>query len=446
MEIDQFLVNSTNELEKINDENCNELLLAIRTQAPEFNNLLQENKNNAADEIQSIIDGITKYEVTTIKEEDKFTAVGASNAFETANAGTTSTERLAEIEDGCKDFESTMSSYVNLYEGYYNGYLSLFEIFSNQTDSSKAEIEKTKIDNLVFTITETKDKLIAATIVAPNSVVEYATQKRDAISNYYTNLLNSLNTLRTAYDEIAGNETIEDGDDSKLQSFYQSIYSSDIVDAEKIGQAEGDLRELLLIYLDNLKKNEIDSETAKVESLSMCIANLEKLKEGLLLQNEINAFKFNQLSKVYIIQSDDKDSGAGAEGSVIENDDEFSFITVTPEQWIAVRHKDVAQFIGLIKQMPSSEENIALKEMLNTAYTLNRNNLESISEMETAINFLKSEHNKVAIISLLIAIFMDIASFLIGLILFFYKPEHKVTTLNDNSTKDDASQVTTQNI
>ena len=47
MEIEQFLINSTNELEKINDENCDELLLTIRVQAPEFNNLLQQNKNNA---------------------------------------------------------------------------------------------------------------------------------------------------------------------------------------------------------------------------------------------------------------------------------------------------------------------------------------------------------------------------------------------------------------
>lgn len=63
--------------------------------------------------------------------------------------------------------------------------------------------------------------------------------------------------------------------------------------------------------------------------------------------------------------------------------------------------------------------------MLNTAYELNRNNLEPISEMEIAINFLKSKQNKVALISIVIAFFIDITSFLIGIILFFFECENK---------------------
>lgn len=437
MEIDQFLVNNTNELEKINNADCDELLLSIRTQAPEFNNLLQQNKDNALNEVESIMDGITKYEVATIKEGDKFTVAGASDAYIAANLGNVSSEDLEEIENGCKNFEITINSYVELYEGYYNDYLNLFDALDNQMDLSKAEAEKTKIDNLFSTITETRSKLITATIVAPNSVIAYATQKRDGISNYYTNLLNELKKLHTVYDEIGGSEIVKEGDDSELQSFYESIYSSDIVAVEKIEDAEEKLQNLLQIYLNNLKENEIESNSSKVESLSMCISNLEKFKECVILQNEISAFKLNQLNKVYIIQNDERDSSKRVEETGVESDDEFSYVIVTPEQWKAVRHADVAQFIGLIKQMPSSEENTTLSEMLNTAYELNRNNLESISEMETAINFLRGDQNKVAWISLIIAIFVDIVSLLIGFVLFFYKSDHKVkTSIEENPTDD----------
>ena len=60
-------------------------------------------------------------------------------------------------------------------------------------------------------------------------------------------------------------------------------------------------------------------------------------------------------------------------------------------------------------------------------------NLESISKMEIAINFLKSEQNTVAWISLIIAIFIDLTSFLIGIILFFLKSENTVISPIENT-------------
>lgn len=425
MEIEQFLINSTNELEKINDKNCDELLLKIRIKAPEFNNLLQQNKNNASDEIESIKNGITKFDVATIKEEDKFTAAGAREAYKIANLGEVSDERLSEIEEGCEDFETTMNTYVELYEKYYKDYLELFENLHNQKNSSKIEIEKNKIDKLTSTILAAQNRLSTATIVAYNSVVTYAIQKRNGISNYYTNLISELNKLWSAYDEIGNSETVKKGDDSELKSFYESIYSSDIVDSDNIDNAETQLQSLLQTYLNDLQENEIESNSEKIESLSICISNLNSLKKGIMLQKKISEFKSNQLNNVYIIKSSESDNTNETEDTDIENGEEFIYTTVTLEQWKTIRHKDIAHFIGLIKQMPNSENNDQISEMLNTAYKLNRNNLEPISEMEIAINFLKSDQNKVAWISLIIAFFVDMASFLIGIILFFFKSENK---------------------
>lgn len=250
MEIEQFLINSTNELEKINDENCNKLLLKIRTQAPEFNNLLQQNKNNASNEIESIKNGITKFDVATITEEDKFTSAGARDAYKIANLDNVSDARLSEIEEGCKEFETTMNTYVESYEKYYKDYLELFENLNNQKDSSKTEIEKNKIDKLTSTISDAQDRLSTATIVSYNSVVTYAIQKRNGISNYYTNLINELNKINSAYNEIESSATVKKGDDSELKNFYESIYSSDIVDTDIIDSAESQLQSLLQIYLE----------------------------------------------------------------------------------------------------------------------------------------------------------------------------------------------------
>lgn len=433
MEIEQFLINSTNELEKINDENCDELLLTIRTQAPEFNNLLQQNKNNASDEIKSIKNGITKFDVATIKEEDKFTAVGARDAYKIANLGNASDERLSEIEDGCKDFESTMNTYVELYEKYYNDYLDLFENLNNQNDSSKIEIEINKIETLASTISDAQNRLSIATIVAYNSVKTYAIQKRDGISNYYSNLISELNKLKSAYDEIGNSETVKNVDNTELQSFYKSIYSSDIIDTDIIDSAETQLQSLLQTYLNDLQENEIESYSEKIESLSICISNLNSLKKGLILQEKISEFKSNQLKNVYIIKNSETDNTNETEDNEIKNEEDFSYTIVTSEQWKNTRHKDIAQFIGLSKQMPNSENDDKISEMLNTAYKLNRNNLEPISEMEIAINFLKSDQNKVAWISLIIAFFLDIASFLIGIILFFFKSENKEKSSTENS-------------
>lgn len=431
MEIEQFLINSTNELEKINDENCDELLLTIRTQSPEFNNLLQQNKNNASNEIESIKNGTTKFDVATIKEEDKFTAAGARNVYKAANPND-SQERLDEVEESCREFESIINPYTGFYEGYYNDYLTLYESLANQFDSSNIEIEKERIDDLILAITETKENLMNLTIVVTDSVKSHATEKRDVIANYYTILIKELSNLKSAYNKIENNETVKNGDGSELKDFYESIYSSDIVDTETISSAESQLQSLLQIYLNYMKDNEIESNSEKIESLSICISNLNSLKEGIKLQHEISDFKSKKLNKAYIIQSSDVDNNNEKENADIENEG-FLYTTVTSDRWKAIRHEDLAQFIGLVKQIPNSENDGRISEMLNTAYKLNRNNLESISKMEIAINFLKSEQNTVAWISLIIAIFIDLTSFLIGIILFFLKSENTVISPTENT-------------
>ena len=159
---------------------------------------------------------------------------------------------------------------------------------------------------------------------------------------------------------------MKNGDDSELKNFYESIYSSDIVDTETISNAESQLQSLLQIYLNYMQDNEIGRNSEKIESLSICISNLNSLKNGITLKHDIIDFKSNHLNKVYIIQSHDMDSNNEIEDADIENEG-FLYTTVTSDRWKAIRHEDIAQFSGLVKQIPNSEKNDMISEMLSTA-------------------------------------------------------------------------------
>ena len=425
MEIDKFLVNSTNELEKINNENCDKLLLTIRTQAPEFNNLLQQNKDNASKEIESIKNAITKFDVETINEDDRFTVAGAKNEYRLANSYTTE-EILNKVEEGCKEYEKTINNYIKNYEIYYNKYVKLYESLKSQVDSSNIEIERKNINELIDTIADTKNNLQNTKFnIEIHSVQSYFDGKRGTISNYYSNLIDALNSLISAYDNIENSKTVNNANNSDLKDFYESIYSSDIVDPDTIKNAESQLKELIKTYLDFIQDNkiEIDSEKSKkIESLSICISNLDSLKEGINLKKQIATFKSDKLKVGYIIQKSTMDNKK--ENADIENESSLSK-KVTPKKWKEERQEHLVSFIELVKQISNSEKNSEndeeISKMLDTAYNLNRNHLEPISEMEIAINYYKSDKNKVAVISLVIAIFIDVASFLIGIILYFLK-------------------------
>ena len=57
-------------------------------------------------------------------------------------------------------------------------------------------------------------------------------------------------------------------------------------------------------------------------------------------------------------------------------------------------------------------------EILAKAYELNRRTLENINDVERAELFLKSEYKYMAHFSLWIAVFMDVASLLIGFYIY----------------------------
>ena len=250
------------------------------------------------------------------------------------------------------------------------------------------------------------------------SVEAFFRDQRKAISGYYNNLTYELNSLKFAYKNIKNSKLVKNADNSDLSNFYQSIYSSNIVDTKTIKDAVSQLQTLIKTYLDLMQDNEIERNSEKIESLSKCISDLDSLKKGIELKQHITTFKSENLKVGYIIDSN-KENADKNKSSIYK--------IVTPDEWKEIRHKDLVEFLGYVKQISNSEKNSEndeeISKMLDTAYNLNRNHLEPISEMEIAINYYKSDKNKVAVISLVIAIFIDVASFLIGIILNFLKKD-----------------------
>lgn len=89
--------------------------------------------------------------------------------------------------------------------------------------------------------------------------------------------------------------------------------------------------------------------------------------------------------------------------------------------------------INVLTQESSEDPNIKylenkqsyIENTITESYNYIRNKLENISNIESAWNFLKSDNNFLAIFCALISLFLDIASFLIGLFIHYYNTNNR---------------------
>ena len=115
-----------------------------------------------------------------------------------------------------------------------------------------------------------------------------------------------------------------------------------------------------------------------------------------------------------------------------------TYKTVSEAEWTKQRKQDFVEFISCLKGLPdleqykqkedasvkNEEEASALMKdydqqaVLEEAYTLNRDLLEKISDFEKAINYFKYDFRLMAVLSAIMALFMDLASFLTGGFMF----------------------------
>lgn len=429
MELELFLVENTRTLRNYNDAVYDVLLKNIRNTAPKFQALIENSHKTANDEIQQIIGRISKYESATIPAEMAFEAEGAINAYEAANQRTVS-DQLAEY---CRTLEGDINSYITFYETqHYPKYLQCYDALMGQTDTNQAEARKKEIETVISNMKSQIDLLREHTYVI-GSVRTYIETKCNGIISQYDFLISALDDLKNAYDEILNHPSVTQGEELTLQHFYEAVYSANISTQEELDKARNDLQQIASAYIQSSDK--IDEEN--VSNIADCIEWLEKLNQCKELRDKVELFEMNNLTKTYIITSGNQ-ANEGTD-DISKNPTVIGTEHVEKSTWNTARHVDVTEFISLVKSLPNinqilqqdaredNSEIIYLRKMeqenyvsrtIKEAYEYSRAKLENISDIERASNYLHSENSFLAIRCCCIAVFLDIASFLIGLYMY----------------------------
>ncbi len=447
IEIENFLVASTKEVKSINEQIGKVLLQKVQNELPNISDLLEKYSGDASEKVTKIVKSIKKYKESQIPKKFEFNTELAIATYEGVNGSNSAND---ELKASCESLKTQVNAYIAFYNNdYYPFYSNLYDELNNQEDSSKAENQIKNISVKIKEIKKQKQKLNKISHYR-ESINKYVKSTCSGIAAYYDLLIGKLNEISNNYKEIKNNDKTEN---MSLQSVYETIYSPENVSPEKIDQSITELKKIITEYFHNTDLNVNDSnvnqqENNYIKDLSSCITYLGEFQKHQVLDSKIKKFEDKQLNKVYIvINQSSKDSSS----------EETAVNKVNEDIWSKNRHQDIASFINLLKSIPDLDliltafdqsndipssvgssinylKNKNKEEYINNtiseSYKYIRNKLEEISDMERAWNFLHSENNFLAIFCFILALFLDIASFLIGIFLYYNKSKKVSYKLN----------------
>lgn len=424
MELEMFLVERTKEVKNINNAINSIMLRNIRESAPRFKTLMDKYKSEADKKVQEIINQKTKYKLSTIPDKDRFNASYAITAFEGANRRTADS-RL--VED-CQRLENDVNEYVDRYrDRYYPAYSYYFDNMSSLMNISEVASRTKDIENTITSMKSETSLLAGFKYEAYGSIDNYVKGRCNIIIAYYNDLIEKFEEIISTYDRVATDPEVIQGEGLILQNFYEAIYSTNILTEQELENAENELKNIISAYIQSADM--IDEES--IASLSQCIEYLDILNRSKAMKDKIEKYEEENLAVTYIVSS---------ELSSENNAD--SIRRIGEEVWNEARHRDVSEFISIIKLLPDldlilpnvdesqfiDDANIRyliekddedyIATALSKAYEYSRAKLENISDMERARNFLFSENRFLAVFCCLISVFLDAASFFIGLCMY----------------------------
>lgn len=464
IEIENFFNEEIVNVKNLNDAAGNITLKQIQSYVPQFKGIL--------DEFSSEYGGIITSEKTKVPKNDTAT-LNSSEIYDpqdyiySLGANSQQAARL-------NGYVSVFNKAANTYNAYYASYERQYNIVQESDDrelissapDNIEEIERNikSIDNQIDNLNNIND---------PNS--EYNGALRTPISTFtaaFESLGNSFSTLKNFYEGLS-DDNIQNSN-LNLDNVYSTIYSTINVDDEKVSEAINDLKAIINAYITTYNTDEIDDDI--LTSLSTCITYLGEFEKYKNLDQKIDDFETNVLQKVYVIDyeivvtSDDNVDTADnvtiteKEENIIddsqettqidtddinktttqlnENNSDYSINKVSKTEWNQIRRENLGEFIDIVKSLPdfdiilnfydeSSQLETYVNELeknkdyktvtLEKAYNLNRQDLENISEIEKAWNFLSSDFKYMAIYCGVIALFMDLSSLSVGIFIYFYE-------------------------
>lgn len=261
---------------------------------------------------------------------------------------------------------------------------------------------------------------------------------KDVLISNLNSLDKKVNSLKQIYANINSNlenyknisADMENGS-LKLSKVASIMVGNDV--------SETDVSDFLEELQNNIDlTNGDDSQSIDVEALnnlSNLIDYLGKYQKYLQLKDELDQFLNEDLAKTYIITTSIPTDSQTLE----DHTDADTIIYVDENQWRDIRKENFAQLIRLLKMLPKdkpqiTEDTVLEKdEVLNTAYTLNRDLLEDITVLEKAINYFKYDFNSMAYMAAFLAVFFDLGSFLSGCLFYAMKSYKKTLQSGKNN-------------
>ena len=271
---------------------------------------------------------------------------------------------------------------------------------------------------------------------------------RDSIRLYWEDLRQALHELERAYDQIKSTDGI-DNINMDLRDVFEVIYSPRGVEEDRI---DGAIDLLQRMIIEHLTDTNYAVESELIGQLSNSIIFLGEFARHRNLAVDIEIFETTNLNRAFIIETETDVAQETVDGEA--ESDGIAIISVCVNEWNERRRVDIAIFTRLLRSLPDIElliqtlEDDAVELSKHTdyvdkammrAYELSRRNLEGISHVERSWNFLSSDFRFMAVYCLLIAIFKDVSSFLIGIFIYYTekrKNKKGVADLLDESLDD----------
>lgn len=473
IKIERFMNEEIVNLDSLNDAAGKVILAQVQSYIPQIDNILQQFQTVASEEIGNIKNTLTLNPTAAIPENVVFSA----DAITDASDAQLSRLRIA---------ETTLRTSANTYANYYSNYKSSYDALTNaeNLDSLKDSIGtmKSSIESDIQSMRE-QQRILNEQI--QDSTSRYNTMLKNSassISSYFESLITSDNDLLRAYNLIDTSSAVNSGT-IDLQNIYNTIYSTTDVSDEDVAQSIQDLQSIISAFLKQPNMDNTANES--LQKLSTCITYLGEFQKYKDLSNKLDAFEANVLTQVYVIEYPSTTSNTTSEAESTDAENTASESTTVPvaetevpteqgtdstaslgnfavnhvkqDEWNEIRREHLGEFINMVKSLPNFEtiinsssgsssetrqyirllkKNTSYRtETLEEAYRLNRQNLEEISSIEKARNYLHSDFRYMAFYCLFVAVFLDLSSLFVGLFIFFTDKKEKDTDSPDSSKR-----------
>lgn len=439
--IERFLKEETNRLRTINDAIGKALREDITDRTKELQEVISEQANDTAFENEANIKNVlSNYDI-----EKYIPTTDAFYTQEELNADKVNALYPEEYDSIYK----TLTEYKNTYNSIYNNtYLTEYNFYDNlKTAENKRQytnetVLNAKIDSLDKTLDDIDSILKQINKLQSAHYIKFILPYKQNALAAYSNLNNNIQSLKIFYETIlpeyqavAVSTSTSMTASISVKEVLAFVYTNkyDETKIQEIQEFLSDQQEILL------NANSIDEE--KLKDLANFMEAFNDFAKYLELEKRIDDFINDDLSITYYIKSKNETDAPKSDGKLK---------VVSEADWTTERKEDFTKFISYLKLLPDIEthkekynESVLVRDyepekVLRSAYTINRDLLENISGFEKAINYFKYDFSLMAVFSLAMALFLDVASFLTGGFMFaanFFKDvkKEKMSTNNDDA-------------